>query len=328
MLDNENFTVHEEKPDHHFRTELPHILDELPISIYAYRVYAKIKKHAGDEGYCSVSIPRIAKEINCSEKKVREGKRELEQPFSLLDGKPLIRVTKRPKVGKNHETDLITIVPIWRDNGDYCRSNYNTNKKVPTGSPQEPPLVPHRNHPGSPQEPKEEPLNKNPLKRDNVSPQREKKKTFKLSLSPEQRNAFDKVMSHPFKWCDKPKENDVCAWMLSMKISPERIISALKLLTQDTRDAERTHRKIDNEVGSLLTIARSKQERVLRNDDFEFNKAHASRSSKINRFLNLTRDYVTIAVGHATENLMFNLPKGTFITTLDCYIRQAKAQEA
>ena len=70
------------------------------------------------------------------------------------------------------------------------------------------------------------------------------------------------------------------------------------------------------------------KKRVPRNTDFEFNKDHADRSSRVNRFLKLTRDYVTVVVGNATENLMFNLPKGTFITTLDSYVRQVRSQEA
>lgn len=154
------FIVEEEKPDHHYRTEIPNIVFDLQLSVYALAVYAKLKKIAGDGGYCSYGIPRLAKDLGISEKKVRESKKELSKSFELLNNLPLIKVTKRKTDDKVNKTDVVTISPIWRLNGDFYRGN----QKSYTGASQEPGGGSPQEPGGSPQEPKEEPFKEEPLK--------------------------------------------------------------------------------------------------------------------------------------------------------------------
>jgi hypothetical protein len=160
------FIVEEEKPDHHFRTEIPNIVFDLGLSVYALAVYAKLKKIAGDGGYCSYGIPRLAEDLKISEKKVRESKKELSKPFKLLNNLPLIKVTKRKSKKRVNQTDVVTICAVWRINGDFYRGNKKSStgaqQEPGGGSPQEPGGSPQEPG-GSPQEPKEEPFKEKPF---------------------------------------------------------------------------------------------------------------------------------------------------------------------
>jgi hypothetical protein len=145
-----SFIIQEERSSHSYRTEIPNILFDLDLDIYEFRVYLQLKKIAGDQSSCFQSIPTLAKACGMSEKKVREAKARLSQPFEKLNGLSLIRIQKRFKTDKEKDTDIITINNIWDFNFQIFFG----------GAPQEPPLVPDRNHPGSPRADKEDPYKK------------------------------------------------------------------------------------------------------------------------------------------------------------------------
>jgi hypothetical protein len=113
-----HFSIKEEKADHHYRTELPNIIFELPLDAFEFRVYAFIKKIAGDSGGCWMSKPNLSKECGISKRKVDECIIKLCSPFEELNGKSLLT-----QISRENESNVLIITDIWRINGDYYREN-------------------------------------------------------------------------------------------------------------------------------------------------------------------------------------------------------------
>jgi hypothetical protein len=184
--------VFEEKPDHHYRTEIPNIIFSLGLCPFAFMVYCLLKRVCGDSGQCWHSIPMLAKECNMGESKLKECLKILSEPI-FPDGSPLIKIEKRFKPDGSQNSNLIRIVPIWRKNGDHFRG----------GSPQNPPpggVGRHKTGGGSPQNYKEE-LIQEDLKGNDLVPAESlpfKSKTEllpgqKFPLRKEQQEIFEKM---------------------------------------------------------------------------------------------------------------------------------------
>ena len=118
-----HFSIYEEKADHHYRTELPNIIFDLDIDPYEFKLYALIKKIAGDERACWKSNGNLAKELGISERKIQSGLKKLASPFQLLGNLPLIKIFERKKEDGSQDTNLIVITNIWRINGDQNRKS-------------------------------------------------------------------------------------------------------------------------------------------------------------------------------------------------------------
>lgn len=100
-----------------YRIEIPNLVDDLDLSVYAFRLYVHIKRVAGPSGTCYEGARRLAEKCRMSPSKVAEAKQE------LLD-KGLITRGKRHTNGG--ETDELTPVDLWAQNfqafskGDRC----------------------------------------------------------------------------------------------------------------------------------------------------------------------------------------------------------------
>ena len=100
-----------------YRIEIPNLVDDLDLSVYAFRLYGHIKRVAGPSGTCYEGARRLAEKCRMSPSKVAEAKQE------LLD-KGLITRGKRHTNGG--ETDELTPVDLWAQNfqafskGDRC----------------------------------------------------------------------------------------------------------------------------------------------------------------------------------------------------------------
>jgi len=92
-----------------YRTEIPNLIDDAGLSVYAMRLYVHIKRVAGDKGKCTQSTRTMAEHCNMSVGKVSASKKE------LLDA-ALIRIRK-VKVSSGY-SDEITIVDVWDENFD------------------------------------------------------------------------------------------------------------------------------------------------------------------------------------------------------------------
>jgi len=175
--ENINIEIVEERPDHHYRTELPNIVFSVltPIQL---AVYAHLKRIAGDNGKCWMSIKNIADNVGIGETTFRESVKELAKT-NVLIGLPFIRVYRRKKPDGSADTSIISIVDIWRANGDFYRKVKSTKpaqnpEEKPDdgsasktdgggGSPNEGGVVRQAKGGGSPNEDKEEPSQEEPL---------------------------------------------------------------------------------------------------------------------------------------------------------------------
>lgn len=96
--------------------QIPHIVDEIGLDVYEFRLYAHFVKVAGSHSDCWVSNSKLAKRLKISDKKIRETKKKITEPRSELSGRALVHITKRykDKDRKERDTDLVEIIDITK----------------------------------------------------------------------------------------------------------------------------------------------------------------------------------------------------------------------
>jgi DnaD/phage-associated family protein len=121
-----------------FFTIIPNMVDDMDLSVYAFRLYAHIRRVAGDGGKCYQSTNTLAESCHMSAGAVSNAKKELEQSG-------LISVSFEINEHQIPGLHTIRLINIWRENVD---------KYSDTGerSPHERPRSPHE-------------TNNNPLRR-------------------------------------------------------------------------------------------------------------------------------------------------------------------
>jgi hypothetical protein len=135
---------------HKYRTEIPNMLDDSDLSVYAFRLYVHLKRVAGDGGQCYQSTATMAKACKMSMASVSKAKNEL-----MLAGLIILTVKK----GEHGEFDshLIEIKDIWAEN--YSKyAAYSPREQDRTHSEQD--LSYDANRTVSPRELKKEPIKK------------------------------------------------------------------------------------------------------------------------------------------------------------------------
>jgi hypothetical protein len=115
----EVFEIFENRPDHHYRTEIPNIAFEV-LDPFELAVYAHIKRITGDAGRCWKKAENLATSIGISEKKFKDVLKDLCTPGKFIQGSFLIKTIRFKPNGAN-DTNLIEVVDIWRLNGDHFR---------------------------------------------------------------------------------------------------------------------------------------------------------------------------------------------------------------
>ncbi len=139
-----NFQNHEPK----YYSRVPHIIDHLTydsinestgektqkrLSVYAIQLYRVIKSIGGDEGACWQNRDKLADLANMSGASVSNAKKELQQSFHQLEGKPLIVITKEKRKSEVNwtEYDKIIITHIWNYNNAFMAlKNSKKNRAV------------------------------------------------------------------------------------------------------------------------------------------------------------------------------------------------------
>jgi hypothetical protein len=126
-----------------YRTEIPNLVDDLGLSVYAFRLYVHLKRVCGadPQGRCYQGTRTLAKRCKISMGKISEAKKE------LLAYK-LIEIQTFPPA--ENRADEVRILDIWRRNFDAF---------APRSSDEHP-----RSRTRSPHEPKKEPLEEEPFK--------------------------------------------------------------------------------------------------------------------------------------------------------------------
>jgi hypothetical protein len=114
-----------------YRIEIPNLIDDMKLSVYAFRLYVHLKRVAGaGNGACFQSTRTLAKACRMSMGKVSESKKELEAA-------KLIRIETR----EEWSTDHIRIVDIWRKNFEHYATDDPTPPEEDTPAvPPDPPV--------------------------------------------------------------------------------------------------------------------------------------------------------------------------------------------
>ena len=69
-MSEENKMFNDQCPSHHWRTELPNIVEDILKDPYHFRVYMHIKRRAGDKGGCIESREKMAEACGMSARKL------------------------------------------------------------------------------------------------------------------------------------------------------------------------------------------------------------------------------------------------------------------
>ena len=103
------YQVRDEGDSRKYYTTIPNIIDDMDLSVYAYRLYGHLKRVAGDGGKCWQSTETLAKACGMGWATVSRAKTE-------LVGKELIIIeqVKNPQGGKDFHN--ITITDVWEKN--------------------------------------------------------------------------------------------------------------------------------------------------------------------------------------------------------------------
>lgn len=135
------------------------MIDDMDLSVYAFRLYVRLKRVTGDSGKCFYSTRQLAEQCNMSVGAISKAKQELSE-------KELIRVERDGK----WDRDNITIIDMWPANFAYfarettdaaCSPHEQEQEAVCSPHEQaEAPPVHHMNAPVHHMNTKEEPLKK------------------------------------------------------------------------------------------------------------------------------------------------------------------------
>jgi hypothetical protein len=94
-------------------TMLPNVVDDLGLSVYAFRLYCHIRRVTGEDGKCWQSTETLAKASGMSVHAVVDAKRE-------LAAANLVTITTVKRPGGGRAFHVITIRDIWERNLKHC----------------------------------------------------------------------------------------------------------------------------------------------------------------------------------------------------------------
>jgi DNA-binding MarR family transcriptional regulator len=141
-----------------YRTEIPNSVDDMGLSVYAFRLYVHFKRVAGDGGQCYQGTRKLAEHCGMAIGMVVKAKRELEE-------RGLIRIT--PGERNTNTPDTIVIVDIWRENFTrFSQSATRSRGEHPVHTVNTP--VHPVNDPVHVVTHKKEPIKKEPIKNDDL----------------------------------------------------------------------------------------------------------------------------------------------------------------
>lgn len=151
-------------------TSLPHLIEDLDLDVYQFRVYAAIKRATGENGICTKSISTLAKQTKLSTRKVQSTIAELCEINPIIK-KPLIKKTTRKSEHGDSDTNIITVTDVWKDNSNHFKESSGGAQYAGGGAYGAGGVVHAMQGGGAPCAPKEEPFKKNPFKKNLPPPQ-------------------------------------------------------------------------------------------------------------------------------------------------------------
>ncbi len=109
--------------DRKYFTIIQNFIFDLPLNVYAFRVYAHIKRVTGDKGVCWQSVRTIAERCNMSPSSVTRAIRDLSR-FDLIDVKRVI------SDGDKYQHTEIRIRNLWAHNIEYFELSEDERKQL------------------------------------------------------------------------------------------------------------------------------------------------------------------------------------------------------
>ena len=145
---------------------------------------------------------------------------------------------------------------------------------------------------------------------------------FVKSLSPDQRKIHNQLVAFKPEW-GKPLESDaVSAWFnMSPAFTIKQVKDAFTIYKQDVVEAKGRGGRVDS-MGATMRGAMNKG-RTPRNDDAEFNRAHAERVAAKYPWMQVLQRYVKVEAGVVKGEVELNQTKQQFITQLDSLTQKA-----
>lgn len=104
-----NTKVRDAGDSRRYFTQLPNIIDDADLSVYAFRLYVHLKRVAGEDGKCIQSERTLAKACHMSAGSINNAKKVLEKA-------ELIQIEIITNEHGEFDSDEITIMDIWREN--------------------------------------------------------------------------------------------------------------------------------------------------------------------------------------------------------------------
>ncbi len=173
------YKIKDEGDPKKYWTQLPNLIDDMGLSVYAFRLYVHLKRVVGEmeNGECWQSVKTLAENCNMSIGMVTKAKKELDD-LSLIN----IEKVKNPRGGRDFHK--ITIVDIWPENI----------KKYASSSPHELDTSSQDELTSSPHELKKNPIKKNLIKGNNNNNYAE------LSVAFCNKTRIPELSPNPRKW--------------------------------------------------------------------------------------------------------------------------------
>ena len=121
-----------ERTKRDFFTMIPHIIDDLELSPYAFRLYVHLSRVVGQGGMCYQSTETLAAFCHMSNSTVVRAKRELVK--ATVEGKPLIVIVPIPGLKPGRAYHNIYVNALWETNHEkYAKKEQVPNPKVIPG---------------------------------------------------------------------------------------------------------------------------------------------------------------------------------------------------
>ncbi len=121
-----------EKVKRDYFSMIPHIVDDLALTPYAFRLYVHLCRVVGNDGKCWQSTDTLAAACHISTGAIVKAKRELVR--TKIDGKPLIVIVPIPGLKPGSAYHTIYVNNLWEANHEkYAKKEKEPNSKVIPG---------------------------------------------------------------------------------------------------------------------------------------------------------------------------------------------------
>lgn len=104
--------VSEANADYKFFTMIPNMVDDMDLSVAAFRLYVRIKRRASEHGKCFESVRSLAKSLHMNTHTVTDARNELET-LGLIK----VEWEREPTHG-HYPGHVISVVNIWGQNAN------------------------------------------------------------------------------------------------------------------------------------------------------------------------------------------------------------------